>query len=143
MQLVKLSPEQVMNYWDDIRECISASLPPMIPENSDNLIFIQEQLLLGILECWVGMEPPRVFGVMTTQIIADSVSRCRNLLVYTLAMTDDHPHDMWQVCLEQMKKYASAHQCTNIIAYSCNPAMLHIAEKIGADTTYRLVQFKI
>jgi len=142
MKLIKLLPEQVMQYWDDIRACIEAAMPPYVARNVDAIMYIQEQLLLGIVECWVAMDPG-VCGVMTTQIINDPVSRCRNLLIYSVAVIGDHTEELWQLAAQQMRRYATAKGCTHIIAYSNSAHMLHIAEKLGADTSYRLITFNL
>ena len=142
MRLLKLLPEQVMHYWPDIRACIEVAMPPYVVNNSDSMLYIQEQLLVGSIECWVAFDPG-VCGVMTTQVVSDPVSACRNLLIYSLAIIGEHSEDLWQLAAEQMRRYASAKQCANIIAYSNNEHMLHIAEKLGADTSYRLITFSL
>ena len=142
MNLYKLLPEQVMQYWEDIRQCIKVALPPMVADNDAAILHIQEQLLLGSLECWMA-EDNGICGVMTTQLVIDSVSRCLNMLIYTVAITSEHSEELWEMGAVHLRKYAIARQCTNIIAYSNNPQMIHIAERLGADSSYRLLTFKL
>lgn len=146
MELVKLLPAQIMSYWPSIRECIEAALPPFVASNEHSMLYIQEQLLLGTLECWVAHYrgvPDNVCGIMTTNIVADPVSGCRNLLVYTVTIIAGHPDELWELAAEKLRRYAMACDCAHIIAYSNSPHMIHIAEKIGADTSYRLITINL
>ena len=141
--MYKLLPEQVMSYWDDIKACIEAALPPYVGSNPDAMVYIQEQLLVGNIECWAAFEEKKLCGVMTTQITYDSVSKTKNLLIYSITIVSGHTDELWQLAAEKMRAYATAKQCSNIIAYSNNDQMIHIAEKLGADSSYRLLTFSL
>lgn len=144
LKMFKLLPEQIMDYWSQIGECIAAALPVHIVENDVVMIHIQEKLLLGMLECWLVLDGVNLpIAVLTTQFVIDDTSKCKNLLVYTLAILADHDGDVWQLALGKLMRYAHANACSNIVAYSFNPAIIHIAEKLGADTSSRLIVFKV
>lgn len=143
MKLVQLLPKQIMDYWDDIRECVMVAVPPHVAQNDTSMLFIQEQLLIGTLACWLGVEDSKVVGVMTTQVVSDPVSHCRNLLIYSVTVVESHSDRMWQIAADSVRRYAREKQCANIIAYSANPHMIHIAETLGADASYRLLVFKL
>jgi hypothetical protein len=141
--MYKLLPEQVMAYWDDIKACIMAALPPYVGSNPDAITYIQEQLLVGTIECWAAFEEKKLCGVMTTQVIHDPISRTRNLLIYSITIVSGHSDELWQLAAEKMRAYATARKCNNIIAYSNNDQMIYIAEKLGADSSYRLLTFSL
>lgn len=144
MQLIKLLPEQVMNHWDQIRASMELALPPHVVQDSDSMLQVQQQLLVGELECWLAIEDLKsnvIYGIMTTQFVFDQISNCKNLLVYSITTIAEHPQEMWEFATEKMLNYARAKECHNIIAYSNNAHMISIAERLGADSSYRLLIF--
>ena len=89
MKLLKLSAKQIMEHWLYVKECITLALPPYVTENVDNILRIQEQLLIGSLECWacVRDDTGEFYGIVTTQIVADEATQpgCkRNILIFWL-----------------------------------------------------------
>ena len=145
MELIQLLPEQSMEYWEYIKDCIGQSLPPHIELTDDVLISIQENILTGALQCWLAAEdilhPLLSYGLMTTEVVTERVTGTRNLLIFTVTVTDSHPKDMWAYCLEKMRIYARNRNCDSIIAYSDNDRMIEIAKHIGADCSWTLIQF--
>lgn len=146
MELVRLLPDQIMRYWDQISECISDAMPSFAHKDKAAMLQVQQRLLLQTLDCWIAMrdtESDIIYGVMTTQLVFDGPTRTRNLLIYSVSTISDHPSDMWQLAAEKLSKYATTKNCKHIIAYSNDPRMLHIAEKLGADTSFRLIRFNL
>lgn len=146
MILTRLLPDQIMRFWDGIKECIACALPPLVDESIDIMLQIQAELLLGNLECWIVTERAQsgiIYGVVTTRIVYDEISKQKNLLIYTAATVDDHPQEVWQESLDIMRRYAKSKQCFRIIAYSNNFKMLSIAQHIGADVSWRVIYFDI
>jgi hypothetical protein len=145
MELIQLLPEQVMEYWDYIKDCVTQSLPPHVKIAEETFITLQENALTGALQCWLAIEesthPLLAYGLMTTEVTIDKVSGSRNLLIFTVTVTDAHPKEMWSYCLEKMHLYAKNRHCDSIIAYSNNPRMIEIAKGIGADCSWNLIQF--
>jgi len=144
MALIKLMPEQVMHHWDSIRDCISTALPPHVYESDNTLVNIQEQLLVGNLECWIlasDYTGRHIYGVATTRFSYESGTK--NLLVYTIAMVREHPVEIWKDVVEVICKYGRAKGCANVIAFSDNPKVWRIAEHTGADVSYRLIQYPL
>jgi len=146
MEITKLNPQDIMNYWPQIKECINASLPPHIKDCAESLLKIQENLLIGILDCWMGYEPgnqSKVYALATTGIVTDEFSGTRNLLVYTLSTLNPHPQAIWHESLEYLSKYARSKNCENIIAYTNLPEVENIVLRIGGDTSWKLLYFKM
>ena len=146
MRLTKLTTEQIARYWEYIRECLDAALPPYVRSSTESMTRIRQQLLLGSLECWIGsddVDSLKLYGMMTTQIISDPISGTENLLIYSVTITNEHPHNMWEEAAIKLSQYAAAKNCYSIIAYSSNEHMIRIAERLGADSSYKLLTFKL
>jgi len=146
IELTKLTPEQVMEYWPQIRECIEVSLPPLVRQNSKALLRIQESLLLRRLECWIASETrdlTKSLGVATTCFVTDEISLTKNLLVYTATTVASHSQEMWSKCYEVLAKYATSRGCKNIIAYSELPEVISLVERIGGNCNWRILYFPL
>src|SRR5262245_46919552 len=144
--LIRLPPEQIMKWWPEIKECISTSLPRHIRESEQSLLSIQERMLTGLFDCWISAENNTglpLYGVTTTRFVTEEISGIKNLLIFTVTIVERHPENMWKECIEVLKRYAIAHNCTNIIAYSEVGPMINIAESLGFDTKTRLLYLKL
>lgn len=144
MQILRLLPEQIMRYWTQIRECLIIALPPFINGTDIALTYIQESLLLNTLQCWLVMSDDNtknLYGIMTTNIVHDQISNCKNLLIYSITTIGSHPVDMWERAAIFMRQYAKAQGCYSIMAYSSSPEMLDISVRLGGNIETRLVTF--
>ena len=141
MIILRLLPEQIMQLWEPIKTCIQASLPPHALNSVDGLVYIQEQLLLGSIQCWLGQEAnsnmPCV--IATTQIVHDPASNMRNLLIYTVTAIANHSQTIWTEALKVMREFALSNQCVHIIAYSNQLDAIAIVESLGGDASWRLM----
>ena len=145
MKLLKLSAEQLMQHWPYVRECITLALPPYVTSNADNMIRIQEQLLVGSLECWACIEDETgvFYGIVTTQIVVDEATLTKNLFLFSVTLTEAHEHSIWQEGYIYLSKYAASKGCSSIIAYTNQESVIMLARSLGADTDWKLLRFPI
>jgi len=143
IQLVRVTPDKVMEYWYQIRECIVAALPPYVEPSEKNFLIIQESMLTESLHCWVAMENSQIYGVCTTRFTRDETSGEKNLLIYTVTITEAHPTSLWRDCLATLSRFAIANNCRSILAFSENERVLEICTSIGANIDTRLIMFKL
>ncbi len=145
MKLLRLSPEQLMLHWPYVKECITLALPPYVTSDADNIIRIQEQLLIGSLECWacVSDETGEFYGIITTQVVADEATMTKNLFLFSVTLTEEHEHSIWQEGYVYLSKYAASKGCNSIIAYTNQKSVIMLANSLGGDTAWRLLKFPI
>jgi len=146
IELTKLTPEQVMEYWPQIRECIEVSLPPLVRADAESILRVQESLLLGRLECWVASETrdlTKTLGIATTCFVTDEISLTKNLLIYTATTIAPHSQDLWSVSYGVLARYARSRNCKNIIAYSEQPEVINLVERIGGTSNWRILYFEL
>ncbi len=146
MKLIKLLPAQIMEYWEYIRECIAEALPPFVEDNSSSFLVIQEQLLIGSMQCWFithDTVPSIIYAVVTTRTVIDDSTFTKNLLLFSVTSTEDHPVGMWEEAYSKFKLYAKSQYCNKIIAFSDNELVIRLAKSLGADINWRLIQFPV
>ena len=145
MKMIKFVPEQLMKYWSHVRECIVLALPPYTTIDTDNIIRIQERLLSGSLECWACMNDEKeiLFGVVTTQIVVDEITETKNLLLFSVTMTEEHENSAWQEGYEYLSAYAKSKGCSAIIAYTNQESVIMLAKNLGADVGWHFLKFPL
>ena len=145
MRLLKFSPTQIMENWPYIKECISLSLPPYVVESQDAMLRIQEQLLVEYLECWACVDDTlgTLFGIITTKIAVDDVTLSRNLLLFTVTITEEHENSVWVEGYKYLSKYAKARDCSSIIAYTNQENIIMLANSLHGDTSWKMLQFQL
>ena len=109
------------------------------------MLRIQEQLLLEQLECWGCVENDLggLVGIVTTKIVVDDIALSKNLLIFTVTMTEAHENSVWSEGYYYFSKYAASKGCTSIIAYTNQESVVLLAESIKGDTQWRLLQFPL
>ncbi len=145
MKLLKLSPEQLMEHWPYVKECIILALPPYVTCDVDNILRIQEQLLIGSLECWacVNDASGEFLGIATTQVVVDEVTMTKNLFLFSVTLTEESEDYIWQEGYLHFSRYAVSKGCNAIIAYTDRQSIVMLANRLGADTTWHLLKFPI
>ena len=146
MKLIRLLPDQVMDRWNFIKDCIRRGLPPAVRDDELVLVEIQSKLLVDELICWFAMESLEsdiVYGVMTTGIITDPFSNTKNLLIYTIATTNAHPDNIWWDSYIPLRRYALGQGCKAILAYTNDPRVIEIAKNLGGNVDWNLIQLSV
>jgi len=143
MPFIKISPEQVMQYWDYIKDCIAESLPPYVLENSDSLLKIQEHLLIGSMECWLGIQGAETYAVAITQVVRDEAAGTLNLLIFSLNVLYQKSQHAWREGLEILKIYGRSKNCTNIVAYTNQPVVKDLVRLLGGNSDWSFLKFEL
>lgn len=146
MKLLKLLPEQVMTHWESIKNCVWNALPPLTYSSDETILNIQEKFLLGTLQCWAAIESvesPIIYGIVVTQIVVDEISQTKNMLLFAVSVINEHPHSMWSDAYESLRAVAKANDCKTLVAYSNQEKVFHIAQNLGADISWRFLQFPV
>lgn len=144
--LIRLTGEQISNYWKSmIKDAIYEALPvtPANPERALNNIM--SQLLQNKLQCWVvtvkdNNEP---LGICTTQVTVDSNTGEASLLIYTATAFDSFPEFLWEENYLQLAEFAKGLNCTRIYCYSDNPRVIEKAKENGAESAQTFLTFPL
>lgn len=140
--LTKLTPDQVAEYWDDLKEAIGNALPPVAGGNEEVLNYVLARLLAEHMQCWVSRRDGKIYGIGTTTVFEDPCSGSKDLLLYTVYAMPGADKELWVEAYETVKKWAVAQGCSRFVGYTTNPEMVKVLEKFGAEFwTYAAVPF--
>jgi hypothetical protein len=144
--LIKLSSEQVANYWGFLKMGFKEALPPTVGCVPDRMSNMLTAFLTAKLECWVSVEKGEsnnITGYIATEILKDEISGTRSLFIYAVYGLHNSKASTWLEGVETLKKYAQANKCHRIIAYSDVPSIISFIEKAGGAVNYRLLDIPI
>jgi len=149
--LLKLFNDQITRYWENIREMLEASAPPLVGDNPGAVNQIMENILLGKMQCWVLYEQKgdvkapeiRIYAMLVTQIWHEPGSFTKNLLIYALYGYSFVPEELWKSGLESLKRWAKKKKCYAIVAFTQVPRVADLVKMLGGDTSTTFLKLEI
>lgn len=146
--LVKLTAEQIANNWNFIKQHIYTSnglATELTPEQINNLL---QLLLIDELQCWaaarINPEKTDIFGIVVTQVLYDNVLDEKNLLMYSAVGFNNVYHlKTWTRCLLSLAQYARSRDCKRVLAFTDNPELVKLGERMKGKTDRRLIVFTL
>lgn len=136
----KLSAEQIMRYWDEIKLSMEQALPPHVEHN---YIKLQEKFLVGEMDCWVSYIDGTIKTLVTTQVTNDSATDTPQFLLFTLTSVEEPTSETWSEMYNALLKYARSKGCKRAVAYTSNVGVKFLAERFGADATWSLLSWEL
>jgi len=149
--LLKLFPDQITRYWEDIKAAVQAAVPPLAQSEQANMTQFLENLLMGRLHVWVLVEqkgegPEATYDTkafVITTIWKDIGTGARNLLIYALYGYSLISEELWRDGLACLRKFARAENCHQIVAYTRVPRIVEVVRLLGGDTDTRLITLEV
>lgn len=134
--LVRLDESRVPEYWDEVAASIADAFPPHAKLTEHSMNNILDSILNGALQVWIltqDNDEHTVLAIGTTQILLDTISGTKNLLIYSLkSHVDNVPQSSWKQGLDGLKQFCSQEGVHNICAYTTSPAIAKILRVAGA-----------
>lgn len=145
--LVKLEPDNIEEKWDIISEALKEAVLNYVNIDDIGMTNILYALLDEKLFCWFGVDELSMeqgpYLMMTTLFVIDHPSKTKNLLIYTLNGYRPLTKEMLEDTYDTLKKYAKAHKCYKIIAYTDVPRVEEIVLNLGGKIGHRLIELEI
>lgn len=145
--LTKLMPDQIANLWNIIKYAVEESLPPIANESSNKMNNILTALLCGNALCWVSYTKSegesKFEGLVITKITYDDISNTKSLLIYCLYGFEVASKRSWTDGMKALVKFAASQGCSNITAYSEDPSIISLVERLGGETKYRFIRLPL
>lgn len=142
--LVLLLPDQVMHYWNLIKDGLVQTLPPYVTNSPHKIEEMMMGFILGKAQCWVYVsEGPKVKVIMVTRNIHDDFTDSDILEITSLVSEDKVTGEEWIDGFETLRKYAKGRKCDKIVFYTDNELILKITKKLGFNPTYIYSEYKL
>lgn len=141
--LIKLSPEQVSNSWDDIKEAIKEALPPTEESSPETLSRALNLILSDQMHCWGIYENGKLKGLMTTVPVVEGLAGVKKLLIYSLYSYETLSIKSYFAGLAKLREFAKSIGCSGIVAYSRNEVIERIVKILGGDVSYKYINLGV
>jgi len=143
--LLKLLPEQIPQYWDDIKDGLIRTIPEGVPDRASKIL---NKLLLGTAQFWLSYHrnapgDPVPDAAIITVIVQDQVHDTLNLDIYALWSIGVTQRSSWIEGIETLKKYAKKKECTRMIGRSDVESILEFVRLAGGQAKYTLISFDV
>jgi hypothetical protein len=123
--LIRLTPEQIADKWDVIKNSIQQ--PGTVDKGEPS--YILKNLYAGTLHCWILYSDNAVKAVATTAFTTD-MSGIKELLIYTLYICNVITQDEWKDAAALLGKWAKDNSCKNITSFVSDPDIFKLIEQL-------------
>ena len=134
-------------FWNQIQHAIASALPEKQAKNPAVMTEIMGALMTGAMQGWALFtmrdEKPVLVGFATTMIRDDKYMGEKLLNIYTIYVAQVATAGAWARLYETIERYAKGQGCTQIMAFTPHEHLVRVAERLGFDTSWRLVKKEV
>lgn len=145
--LLKITPEQVSRYWDELGPKIMESLDPEIEETVELRALILQAILRNEMQAWMLYRrengKSRRLALTTTRIYEDYLLESRNCYITSLYAYERIEMEGWKSALETLKTYARGAKCSRVIANTQSARVLELTKQLGGSMAYTFVRWEV
>ena len=141
--LVRLTPDQVSDFWAVLEGYIEGALPPVVGDNQDRMKNILVSVLSGTMDCWASFSRDKstgisVNGVVVTTIIHEENSGTKDLMIYAVYGIESMLRGTWEEGYAALAKWAKVNGCSRITGYTNVDSIIRTVRRFGgtADQTF-------
>jgi len=142
--LLALRPEFVAHHWPEVREYVSAAIPPVGLNEGHSLNKVLEQILLGKIVCWAILDNERILrGFLLTTIVEDYCTGTRSCLVYSVAGEIFKSQEIWKDGFEALVTYAKGMNCRLLSAYTRHDKLAEVVRHFGFNIDWKYIYLEV
>lgn len=136
--VIKLTPSQIPKLWEAIKYAVVHVNNLSDRDSPLYLCRLLHALLSSKAQCFVRINEDReLLAICITKIIGDEITGEKSIFMECLYSFESASIDTWRQDKEIIMKFAKKEKCSKITAYSSNPRLFDIVEKLGFSERYR------
>lgn len=148
LEFLRMRNEWVTGAWPLCRRVLLEHFPEFLGNEESSLSNILEACMHDRMQCWCVVERLEeknynIMAMLFTAFSHDDISRVKHLIVYTACKVRPFPREFWNEVSSKLKKFAVAHKCKNIIAYSTNEAAVKLMLLLGGRVDAMLLAMEV
>lgn len=130
--VVKLLPDQIVNYWDAIKFATVKSDEVDGRYLEGYLTNLLSELMNNKAQCFVRLDSEKVLQtVMITKILLDKVTEQKTLVVENLYAYQNVHREVWKNDLDILLNFMREEKCMRVLATSKNHIIWKLCEELG------------
>ena len=146
-RLIRLNGEQTARFWPALKKGFARSVPPGVAPTE----ILMTNMLQGILnrshDCWLLQvereDKLRQAAGMVTTVRLDPLTGHRTLFIYSLFARIPISDEEWGDAFDKLRAVAKQHKCIRVSAFSKNPSVIDLVNKLGGSTEMRVVELEV
>lgn len=99
------------------------------------------------MQAWIMVadrEPkPEICMIATTRWGQDAVTGEKHLVLFSLYGYEPVGSEVLEDAFQTLARYARGGGASRILAYTCNPRVVELADQTGADTAWRFLHWRV
>lgn len=127
--MVRLTPLQITERWEQLTEWLKG----LYPNAPDELAKVLQQVVAGFGQLWILQQGDKEVALSITSISFDALLGERTLLIYDLVALDYVTLHGYTEGLKQLKAFAKAKGCKQIVAYTEVDRLKRVALHLGGQ----------
>ena len=142
--LYQMRQDEIGKHWEVIKMAIEASHPHTHLSCPAYVQRVQDRIMHGVMEVWVGHnEEGRPVMIAVTEEVKEAGTLEPTLLIYALYGIQNPDIGCWKEWFRRLMNRAGKKGIKRIIAYTEHENMANVAQRLGADATYRLLEWRL
>lgn len=149
----RLPNPQIAKFWPYFLRGLTRSLPPGVILTPDTAAYLLHSALVGDVQCWMSWLPPteggkqgRILGVVLTQHIVDAITGTPQLLIYSLAGSEEFggaPMYQWRTGMRRLMEYCRETGLRTILAYTESDQIESISRMLKCKRVCSVIEWEV
>ena len=143
MIFTKYPQTEITKHWVTLKKYMEENLPPTALGLPVNLDEVYAKLMTDEMQGWVFCQGEDIIGFVVTAYSQELGFLFKNLVIYSIVATQHIEDNDWKEAFVMVKDFAIKNECKRIVAFSSNPRVIELVDKLGGGTSYRVLTLEV
>jgi len=151
LRFLKLFPDQVARYWNELGPMIEMSLPPTTSTRAESrMTNVLQALLSGRLEMFQYYDQKsdddnsvEILGFTIIAMVDNIDFSSKDMLIYSVFAYQHLTKELIFEAFQLIVRYAKSVGCTAVIAYTMLPNLVKYIKSLGGQTEYTFLRLEV
>lgn len=141
--LIQLTPDQVADAWESLKLMLDKTLPAMFKDSDKRYLNILKNCMSGTMQIWGFFVSEDLKAVVLTAVNRDPGTYAKFLTIYGLVSNGGLETSDFKSGFVVLREFAKNLGCQFIKTYSQSESMVKLSKRLGADTSWTLINFRL
>lgn len=143
MSLSKVPVKNAVEKWEEVAEQIAPFFAPPFLHSKEQIKNIKNALAVDKAHLWVYIKDGEPYFLVITAYVGEVEIFVRNLLILAFIKFKDITDEELEDSFQTVKMFAKKNGCFKLLAYTNDPRVLGIADKIGGSADQVVITWEI
>jgi hypothetical protein len=143
MIFAKFPQTEITKHWTTLKKHLEENLPPTALGLPINLDEVYTRLMTDEMQGWVFLQGEDAIGFLITAFSQELGFNFKNLTIYAVVATQHIDDEAWKNAFSTVKAFSIKYECKRIIAFSSNPRVIELVNKLGGESSYHVLTLEV